>query len=178
MTCQPTPGRYHRVRVERNRADSLVDQPVGQIGMVTRPLAADADVFALPPTDRDGFGQQFLHRRIALVETAGHQAGVAVDTEGELGKIVAADGETVDIVQEVLGQQHVGGDLAHHDQPQAMLAALEAVIGQQPGHLCSSFYVALFWFHLYYFLYPLFLSPLLPRPFPLLYRRPLNMVRE
>ena len=43
---QPLPGLDHRVRVQRDRDDALVGQPVGEVGMVARPLAADADVLA------------------------------------------------------------------------------------------------------------------------------------
>ena len=69
---QPPPGRHHRIRVQRDRADSLFHQPFGQIGMVARPLAADADIFSVPVAGGNRLGQKLLYRRIAFVETTGN----------------------------------------------------------------------------------------------------------
>ena len=60
-----------------------------------------------------------------------HQAGVTVQAKGELGQVVRADREAVEILQELLGEQGIGRDLAHHDQLQIVCATLEAVLGEQ-----------------------------------------------
>jgi hypothetical protein len=82
----------------------------------------------------DGHRQQHLDGRVAFVEGVGHQAGVAVQAQGELGQVVRADREAVEVLEELLGQQGVGGDLAHHDELELVFAALEAVLGQQVDH--------------------------------------------
>ena len=112
------PGVDHRVRVK---------------GYAAKFLAADADVFAPGAAGLDGHAEDLLHRRIALVEAGGHQAGVAVQAQGELGHVVGADGEPVEVLQKLLGQQAVGWDLAHHDQAQAVLAPPQAVGRQGLG---------------------------------------------
>src|SRR3989344_492798 len=104
---QEQPGFHHRVRVERDTADLLLQQPQRQVRMIGRPLAADADVFSLLAAGLDGHVQQCLDRGVAFVEQPGHQAGVAVETESQLGKIVGADRETVEMLEEVFGQQRI-----------------------------------------------------------------------
>eukprot|EP01107_Rhizomastix_libera_P017718 TRINITY_DN8690_c0_g1_i1.p2 TRINITY_DN8690_c0_g1~~TRINITY_DN8690_c0_g1_i1.p2 ORF type:complete len:760 (+),score=-5.99 TRINITY_DN8690_c0_g1_i1:96-2375(+) len=102
--------------------------------MVGGALAADADVLALLVGGGDGHGQQGLDRRVPLVEEGSHQAGVTIQAQGQLGQVVGADGEAVEHFQELVGQQGVGGNLAHHDQLEIVLALLEAVFGQQADH--------------------------------------------
>ncbi len=61
--------------------------------------------------------QHHFYRRVALVEGAGNRAAaVAIQPQGELGHVVGADGETVEVFEELLGQHGVGGQLAHHNQ--------------------------------------------------------------
>src|SRR5690606_25720897 len=127
---QSQPGIDHGVGIQRHRLDALLHQPLGQVRMVGRALATDADVLALGTGGGDGHGQQLLHRRVALVEQAGDDARVAVQAQGQLGQVVGADREAVEDFQELLGQQGVRRHLAHHDDLQAMLAALQAVAGQ------------------------------------------------
>jgi hypothetical protein len=43
VPSQPRPGVDHGVRVQRDAVDTLIHQPFGQIGMVGRALAADAE---------------------------------------------------------------------------------------------------------------------------------------
>jgi len=57
----------------------MIHQPFGQIGVIGRALAADADVFAHLVGGRDGHGQQHLDGRIAFVEQVGDEAGVTVE---------------------------------------------------------------------------------------------------
>ena len=79
--------------------------------------------------------QQRLHRRVAFVEARGHQLGVPIQTQRHLGEVVRADGEAVEILQKLLGQNRVRGHLAHHHHPQPVAAALQAVPGEQLHHL-------------------------------------------
>src|SRR5437870_3740069 len=44
---QAQPGVHDRVRIQRHRLDALIHQPLGEVGMIGRALAADADVLAL-----------------------------------------------------------------------------------------------------------------------------------
>ena len=78
----------------------------------------------------DGQLEHVQHRRVALVEAAGDQAGVAVDAQGQLGHVVGADREAVEVLQELVGDHRVGRDLAHHHDLEVVLAALEPVLGR------------------------------------------------
>ena len=49
-----------------------------------------------------------LHRRVALVEAAGDERGVAVQAEGQLGHVVGADREAVEVLEELVGEHRVG----------------------------------------------------------------------
>jgi hypothetical protein len=75
---QLRPGINHGVWVQRDAADALIHEPFGQIGVIGRPLAADADVLASLVGGSDGHGEQHLDGRIALVKEVGDEAGVAV----------------------------------------------------------------------------------------------------
>ena len=99
--------------------------------MIGRPLPANADIFALLVAGADRHFQQFFDCGIALVETIRDQAGIAIQSQGQLGQIVRPDREAVEIFQEFLGQQCVGRDLAHHDQAQTVLAPLQTMLRQQ-----------------------------------------------
>ena len=104
--------------------------------MVRRALAADADVLALVLAGLDGTAQHGFHGRVALVEVGRQQleARVAVQAQRELGQVVRADREAVEVLEELVGQDGVARHLAHHDQLEIVVAALEAVLGQQAGH--------------------------------------------
>ena len=56
----------------------------------------------------DGARDQCLDGRIALVEQVGDEARVAVERQRELGEVVGADREAVEVSQELLGQDGVG----------------------------------------------------------------------
>ena len=70
---QLLPGVDHAVRIERNRLDALVRQPLREVRMVAGALAADADVLALACAGRDGAAAAGLDGRVALVEIGGQQ---------------------------------------------------------------------------------------------------------
>ena len=65
------PGLNHRVRVQGQRSDALLDQPLGEIRVVAWALTADADILALLATGTDRPLDHRLDRWIALVEVCG-----------------------------------------------------------------------------------------------------------
>src|SRR5262249_29827272 len=97
MLGQDEPGLDHRVRVERNALDFLLDQPLSEIGVIRRPLPADPGVLARLAASSDCHSEHRLHRIVALVETRRDGATrVAIDRERELREIVGADREAVE----------------------------------------------------------------------------------
>ena len=60
----------------------------------------------------------------------GDDARIAVERQRQLRHVVRADREAVEVLEELVGQNRVGRDLAHHDDAQAVLAALEAVLAR------------------------------------------------
>ena len=70
------------------------------------------------------------HGRVALVEARGHQAESRSTPEGQLGQVVRADREAVEVLEELLGDDRVGRHLAHHHDLQVVLAAAQAVLGR------------------------------------------------
>src|SRR5690606_6941545 len=77
--------------------------------------------------------QHELHGFVALVEVGSQQfhTGVTIQTQSQLSHVVGTDGETVKVLQELLGQNGVGRHFAHHDQAQAVFATSQAVRSQQ-----------------------------------------------
>ena len=121
--------------IQRKAVDSLLDEPAREIGMIRRPLPADADVLAVLAAGRDGERQQRLDRVVALVERLGHDRRVAIEPERELRHVVGADRHAVEVLEVPLGEQRVRRQLAHHDDAQPVDAALEPVLGEQLGDL-------------------------------------------
>ncbi len=64
---------------------------------------------------------------------------IAVQAEAELGQVVGADREAVEDLQELIGEQCVGRHFAHHDDLQAVLALLQAVLFQHLDDLAAFF---------------------------------------
>jgi hypothetical protein len=114
---QQLPSLHNRVRVERDRRNALLYQPLGKVGVVAGALAADAYVFALIQTGFDGHGEHGFDGGVAFVEVFGQelQSRVAVQAQGELGEVVGTDGEAVVVLQELCGEDGVAGYFAHHD---------------------------------------------------------------
>src|SRR5690625_1957828 len=133
---QTLPGVDDRVRVERQRQNALVTQPLGQVRVVAGPLPADTHILAGLQTCRDRALEHEFHGLVAFVEISDQKihAGVAVQAQRELGQVVGADGEAVKVFQELIGKNRVGWHFAHHDQAQAVFAARKAVAGQQIDH--------------------------------------------
>ena len=84
--------------------------------MIRRALAADPDVLALFAAGSDGHRQQRLDRRVTLIEATRDQGGITVQSQRQLRHVVGADRHAVEVLEKLLGQQRVAGDLAHHDE--------------------------------------------------------------
>ena len=53
---------------------------------------------------------------------------VAVRSQHHLGHVVGADGEAVEVLEELVGEDGVGRNFAHHVEAKAVDAALETVL--------------------------------------------------
>jgi hypothetical protein len=76
------------------------------------------------------YGEHELHCRVALVEGTRDETGVTVEAERELRHVVGPDGETVEVVEELVGQHRVRRQLAHHDHLQPVFTAWQVVAGE------------------------------------------------
>src|SRR5437763_8733535 len=104
--------------------------------MIGRPLPADAGVLASLAASRDRHPEHRLYCIVALIEGRGDcTTGIAIDRERELREIVGADGESIEVLEEAVGENRIRRNLAHHDDAQAVRAALEPVLGQQSDNL-------------------------------------------
>mmetsp|Transcript_19074 Transcript_19074/g.36714 ORF Transcript_19074/g.36714 Transcript_19074/m.36714 type:complete len:327 (-) Transcript_19074:1929-2909(-) len=121
------PRRDHGVGVEAERVDTLLHEPLREVGEVRGSLPADAHVLAAGLRRLDDVRQGLLHGGGALVEVLGDEAGVAVEAERELREVVGADGEPVEVVEELVGEEDVRGQLGHHLHLEAVVAPLEPV---------------------------------------------------
>ena len=100
--------------------------------MIARRLAAQADL---------GAGLVRFAMTLSIIHlTAGSCSSNSPDSVSEsrstprvkLGQVVRADREAVEALGELLRQNDVGGDLAHHIDLQPVLAALQAVFAPSP----------------------------------------------
>ncbi len=120
---------------QAHRVDAELDQVLRDLEVVRGRLAADAGVAAVALGALDRLLEEGEHAGVALVEVEGHHLAVAVDAERELGEVVGADREAVEALGELVDQDHVVGDLAHHVDLEAALAALEAFGRHHRQHL-------------------------------------------
>ena len=70
-------------------------------------LTANTDVFVLFAAGRDCQVQHHFNGRVTLVEGVRYQTAVTVEAEGQLGHVVRADGEAVEVLQELFCQYSV-----------------------------------------------------------------------
>ena len=117
----PAPARYSQVSMTVSGLREMlfytfVQQPFCEIGVVGRPLSADADVFSGLLAGPYGAAEHELDRFIAFVKQVRHQRRVAVERQGQLGHVVGANGETIEVLQELIGQYRIARHFAHHDQ--------------------------------------------------------------
>ena len=119
--------RHHRLEqrigIQREAVDPLGHEKPRELRVIAGRLAADADLPAGCVCRANHLGDRPLDGVIALVEQVRDELRVAVDAEHELREIVAADGEAVEHLRELLRQDHVAGDLAHHVDLETALAA-------------------------------------------------------
>ena len=98
---------------DRDRVDPGVDQETGELGVVARRLAAEADLAPAAVGRRDHLPDHRRDRLVPLVEQRRQLGRVAVDAEDELRQVVAPDREAVEPRRERLGQHHVRGGSSH-----------------------------------------------------------------
>ncbi len=103
--------------------------------MIRRALATDPYVLARLAGGGNGHRQQRLDRLVALVEQVGDKPRVPIKSKRQLGHVVGADGEAVHVLEELVCQQGVARDLAHHDHLEPPLATAQTVLGQDVDHL-------------------------------------------
>src|SRR6185503_9556727 len=97
----------------------------GEGGIVARSLSAQPDLDAGRFRISDRVFDHPLHRCILFIEQCGQIRRIPVDAERELSEIVTADGEAVETLGELPGQDNVRWDFAHDIDLQAVLAPLE-----------------------------------------------------
>ena len=107
--------------------------------MVGRPLPADADVLAALRQASIAIASIAFtaSSRSSNVAAIG-AARVAVDAERQLRHVVGADREAVEVLEEAVGEERVRRNLAHHDDAQPVLAALEPVASASSAITCSA----------------------------------------
>ena len=76
--------------------------------MIRRALTTNTNVLVGLAARLNGIGQELLDRRITLVEQVRNDPRVTVQTQGQLGQVVGADGEAVEELQELIRQNGVG----------------------------------------------------------------------
>src|SRR5690606_29485218 len=62
---------------------------------------------------------------------------VTVDAESQLREVVGADGEAVEDLRELLGQEYVAGQLRHHAYLQSVLALYQSGCVHGGDHLAA-----------------------------------------
>mmetsp|Transcript_19289 Transcript_19289/g.36300 ORF Transcript_19289/g.36300 Transcript_19289/m.36300 type:complete len:235 (+) Transcript_19289:482-1186(+) len=132
---QVRPRRHDRVRIETERINALLRQPLRKVGEIRRALPADPHVLAARLGRRDDVRQGLLHRGVPLVEVLRDEARVTVEPKCQLGEVVRSDREPVEVVEELVSEEHVRRQLGHHLHLQAVLPSLEAVLLEQFVHL-------------------------------------------
>ena len=101
---QLAPRFNYRIRIERHRLNAGLHQPLREIEMIGWTLSADTNVFIQTVAGRDGHLQQSLDCGVAFIETIRHQAGIPIQAQRQLREVVGADGETVEVLQDLFGQ--------------------------------------------------------------------------
>src|SRR5207253_8822806 len=124
---QEEPGFQYGIGVQRDAFDALLHQPFGQIRVVGRARTANTNVFASLVARLDGIRQQFLDRRISLIEQVRDDPGVTVQAQGQLGQVVGTDGEADEVLQELFGQDGVGWQFAQREDAQTVSTPRQTV---------------------------------------------------
>ncbi len=90
------------VRVEGNGIDAARNQKLGEIGVITGGLAADAHLAAGLMGAGDEAPDHPRHRLVPLIEELGEFRGIPVHPQHQLGEVVAADGKAVEALRQTL----------------------------------------------------------------------------
>ena len=93
--------------------DPFFDEELGELGEVGGALAADADFDAGGFGGSDEGGEEGLDGLVAFVAELGDAGQVTVEAERELGQVIGANGEAVDVAGKFPGEDNVGGNLGH-----------------------------------------------------------------
>src|SRR5437899_2295352 len=126
---------YEAIRIYRNGIDAAFHEERGEVRIITRRLAADAD-FAIPFVGRvNDFAHRVFHRFVPLVEQLSQLGRIAIHAEHKLGEVVATDGEAVETFAKFFGEDDVRWYFTHHINLQPLTAAHEAI----PGELTQDF---------------------------------------
>ena len=107
------------IRVKRDPINSLLDQEGGEVRVIGGCLAADAHGAVGSMGAADHVGDHAADGFVPFVKQVAQFGIVAIDPEHELGQVVRANKEAVEPLGESLGENHVGGDLAHHHKFEA-----------------------------------------------------------
>src|ERR1035437_8255857 len=107
-------------------------KPFGEVRMIAGTLATNTDVLTLRLARRNGLADQRRHSRIRLVKVGGQefQARIAIKPKRELSQIVGTNRETIEVLQELLGQNGITRNLAHHDDFQIVFTPFESMSRQ------------------------------------------------
>ena len=95
--------------------------------MIGRALAADTAVLASAAAGRDRHREESLDSVVTFIERGSHQTGVTVETQRELRQIVGTNREAIENVEELIREERVARDLAHHVDLQAILTLLQTM---------------------------------------------------
>ena len=107
-------------RIDTDRVDSEPGQKPGDLGIVRRRLAANTHMPMIATGAADRQSEHLQHAGIPFIEVECDDVGIAVDAERELGEIVGAYRKSVEKLCELIDQNHIVGNFAHHEYFQAV----------------------------------------------------------
>src|SRR5205823_14290827 len=111
------------IGIYRNGIDAAFHEERGEVRIITRRLAADAN-FAVDLVGRaNDLAHNVFNRFIPLVEQLSQPGRIAIHAEHELSEIVAPYGKTIEAFAKFFGEDGVGRYFAHHIDLQASLSA-------------------------------------------------------
>lgn len=99
-----------RIRCDGDAVYAFFDEKLGEVGEIGGALAADTDFDASGLGDSDKGGEEGFDGFVAFVVEVGDAGQVAVEAERELGQVIGANGEAVDVPGKFPGEDEVGGN--------------------------------------------------------------------
>jgi hypothetical protein len=106
-------GLHEGIGRDGNAVDPFFNKELREVGEVGGTLTTNADLDTLFFRRTDEHAQKPLNGVIALIIEMGDKGGVAVEAEGQLSEIIAANGEAVDLPGEFPGEDDVGRQFGH-----------------------------------------------------------------